>query len=280
MNKIGIIGYGYVGKAMESLFSGKQDLVIYDTKFTHGVNEVKYQESTTSYTNRLNSIEPCNFVFVCVPTPEGKDGQCDVSIVDSVLEELNKINYSGVVVIKSTVRPGFTGEAYIRYNLSLVFSPEFSGENKYHTQHKFLQDVKESPFFIFGGPAHNTSLVVDLFQPICGPEKKYIQCSFGEAELMKYFNNTFFAVKVAFCNEMFNLCKSCGVSYDKVRELWLLDPRNTPDFTSVFKDDRGFGGKCLPKEVAALIHESNYRGVPSLVLEATQRSNKIIRTRI
>jgi len=197
--------------------------------------------------------------------------------VTSCLKELDNNNYLGIVVIKSTVPVGFTLEFQEYSNLYVVFSPEFAGENKYWSKHSFLKNIKDSPFFIFGGKKYLTHKVVQLFQSIGGPEKKYIQCGAKEAEMMKLMNNSFFALKVAFCNEMYNTCKATGIDYSVVRELWLLDPRNSPDFTLVFENDRGFGGKCLPKDISSLISISEEHGVPSLVLEAAKESNKNIR---
>ena len=112
----------------------------------------------------------------------------------------------------------------------------------------------EEPFVIFGGDSEDTQKMVDIFQPIKGPLCKYIQCSAIEAELTKYLDNSFFATKVAFFNEFFDICEKVGVSYDRVRELFLNDPRVNRFHTSVFKDGkRGFGGKCFPKDILALV---------------------------
>jgi UDPglucose 6-dehydrogenase len=276
--KIGIIGDGYVGNTIKQIFSCL-DLIIYDIKF-YSDNEFKYTNSSTLLTNKFSKLKDCDFVFICVQTPEKEDGRCDTSIVVQSLQNLNELKFKGIAVIKSTVEPTFTKTANdLRLcDFDIVFAPEFAGENKYYSKHAFLSNCLASEFFIFGGPHRATSKLVSLYQTILGPEKKYIQCEDPtEAELMKYINNSFFAVKVGFCNEIYDLCLKLGVDYNKVRELWNLDPRNTPDFSCVFEDNRGFGGKCLPKDAKALASICCKFGVPSKIIDATISSNNELR---
>lgn len=274
--KIGIIGHGYVGKSIEHFFSGIYDLFIFDIKNIE-TRTIRYGDVLTTYTSK-NGILTCDFIFICVPTPEKKDGNCDTYAVESILVDLNKNSYKGTIIIKSTVPPSILEKNIVEFfNLKIVFSPEFAGENKYLTEHKFLQDIKASPFFIFGGDPEDTAKAVDLFQSIGGPEKKYIQTTIKLASLMKYLNNSFFALKVAFCNEIYDLCETLNVDYRALRELWLNDPRNSPDFTCVFSDNRGFGGKCFPKDSSALFQFAKSKGVDLSILGAAIKSNKKIR---
>jgi UDP-glucose 6-dehydrogenase len=84
--------------------------------------------------------------------------------------------------------------------------------------------------------------------------------------------NSFLALKVAFCNEFFDLCQSLGIDYDLVRDAWLQDRRMGASHTLVTAE-RGYGGKCLPKDIAAVCDSARRLGVPMEVLEAAQRSN-------
>lgn len=275
MAKIGVIGNGYVGKSMVEFFErGNHEIIVYDSASaqTSDVGKVKYRPS-------INDIDGCEFIFICVPTPQGEDGSCDTSIVHSVIESLDDFKQS-IIVIKSTVPVGTTQNIdFLSHKHRVVFSPEFSGENKYHTEHKFLKSVIESPFFIFGGYKADTEEVVNLYQKIGGPDKKYIQTSFELAELMKYVNNSFFALKVAFCNELFDLCALLDVSYNELRELWHLDPRNNKSFTSVFPDERGYGGKCFLKDVEGFVKLSEQYESPLTILNAARKSNLEIRNK-
>ena len=92
------------------------------------------------------------------------------------------------------------------------------------------------------------------------------------AEVVKYMENAFLATKVAFCNEFFDLCSAVGVDYDWVRLLWLQDDRINPSHTLV-TGERGYGGQCLPKDMAAVSATGRDPGAPMAILEAVQRAN-------
>lgn len=269
MAKIGVVGYGYVGKSIvEFLSLGKHEITIYDSASSQlsDVGNLRFRPN-------IESLDGCDFVFICVPTPQKDDGSCDTSIVEDSVLKINKFKSETIIVIKSTVPPLTCSylDSMIKYGL--VFCPEFAGENKYHTEHKFLKSLVEMPFFIFGGDDYYTEKVIDLYQKIGGPDKKYIKTTYEVAELTKYVNNSFFALKVAFCNELYNLCEALGISYNEVRELWHLDPRNNRSFTSVFPNERGFGGKCFPKDISALINTAGKNGVDLSILKAAVESN-------
>ena len=261
MRKIAIIGHGYVGKAMEQFFKDHYELVIYDPFLGYETTE--------------DDVNQCHASFVCVPTPRGEGGSCDVSIVEGVLEWLD----TEIIVIKSTVEVGTTKRLSKQYNREIVFSPEYIGESTYWTPFKFHQNMKETPFYTFGGNKETCSKVIDLFLPITGPCKRYITSDSTTAEMAKYMENAFYATKIAFCNELHDICEASDVDWNEVRELWLADPRIHPMHTAVFKDDRGFGGKCLPKDIRALISTAEKNNCNSLLLKGVLSSNDIIRNK-
>ena len=84
-------------------------------------------------------------------------------------------------------------------------------------------------------------------------------------------------MKVAFCNEFYDVADHIGVDYNELRELWLLDPRIGRSHTWVHPNDRGFGGKCLPKDLEALLHLGRTTGDPLLLLDAVAASNARVR---
>jgi UDP-glucose 6-dehydrogenase len=94
--------------------------------------------------------------------------------------------------------------------------------------------------------------------------------------MAKYMENAFLAVKVAFSNEMYDLCAALDVPYEDARELWVLDPRIGSSHTLVTAE-RGYGGKCIPKDVAALCRQAADAGAPLSVLEAAESSNSRVR---
>ena len=259
MKKIAIIGHGYVGKAMEQFFKDHYELVIYDPFLGYETTE--------------DDVNQCYASFVCVPTPRSEDGSCDVSIVEGVLEWLD----TEVIVIKSTVEVGTTERLSKQYNRKIVFSPEYVGESTYWTPFNFHTDMKETPFYTFGGDKEECSKVIDLVLVVTGPCKRYNITDSTTAEMAKYMENAFYATKVAFCNELYDICESVGVDWNEVRELWLSDPRLHRMHTAVFKDNRGFGGKCLPKDVSALVSMAEKSGAQSDLLKGVLSSNSKVR---
>jgi len=254
--KIGIVGYGYVGKAIHEFFKGKYACLIHDPDQGHRATR--------------EEINACDLGVICVPTPALPGGSCDSSAVEGVVEWLE----TPVILIKSTVEPGTTQKLKSKTGKRIVFSPEYAGESSYWTPYRFHTDLKEMPFFTFGGDRKDCEALVDFYLPIAGPVKTYRMTDSLSAELAKYIENTFYAMKVAFCNEMYDLCEKAGSSWNEVRELWLLDPRINPMHTAVFKDRRGFSGKCLPKDTLAMIEFGDRIGVDLKILKSVISSNE------
>ena len=271
--KIGVIGYGYVGKAMASFYSSRYDIHVFDKHLQIDGDQI---DGFTFYSDEKEFVKNIDVGVVCVPTPRGDDGSCDTSIVESVLDWL----VADLIIIKSTVPIGFTDSMKQKLNKNIVFSPEYCGESKYWTPYEFHTQVVETPFFVFGGDPKDTSMAVDLYLPIAGPVKRYIQTKAKTAEMAKYMENTFYATKITFCNEMYDICESMGIDWNESREIWLADPRINPMHTAVFKKDRGFGGKCLPKDLSAMISISEKNNTESFLLKAVQKSNENLRKKI
>lgn len=254
--KIGIVGYGYVGKAFHNFFKNHYEILIYDPLH--------------SQSNTKEEINKCDLGVVCVPTPENKDGSCNTSIVEETIQWLN----TPLILLKSTVEIGTTDRLIKTYNKEIVFSPEFAGESKHWTPEAFTNDVKQTPFFIFGGKKELCYKIIEIYTPITGPSKTYRITEPLNAELTKYLVNTNLALKVAFCNEMYDLCEKLGTNWYEVRDLWLLDPRTTKSHTAVFTGERGFGGKCFPKDTKALIKLADKVGVDLSILKAAIYCNE------
>lgn len=265
--KVAIVGFGYVGKAMYEFFQTHYDVVVHDPYTDHNsypsVNFVKKDE-----------VNKCDLSVVCVPTPRGSRDECDLAYIDDVFSWLD----TKLILLKSTIEVGTTRRLSEEKNKNIVFSPEYCGESSYWTPYTFHTRIVETPFFIFGGEKQNTSKMVDIFMPIAGPTKRYVQCTFEEAEMAKYVENSFYATKITFCYEIAEICQSLNIDWNTVRELWLLDPRINPMHTSVFSEnDYPFSGKCLPKDVSALCSLSKKNGYTSNLLEEVLKSNERIK---
>ena len=265
-NKVAIIGYGYVGKAMYKFFKNHYEMKVYDPF-------IPEEDSPVGHTSNKSEINDCCISFICVPTPMSDDGSCDTSLVEETMEWLDTES----IVIKSTVAVGTTARLSKRYNRNIVFSPEYVGESTYWTPFNFHHDMKETPFYTFGGDKKECSKVIDVFLPVVGPCKKYNYTDSTTAEMAKYMENAFYATKVAFCNELYDICSNVGVDWNEVRELWTTDPRLHRMHTAVFKNNRGFGGKCLPKDTNALVKIAEKNGSSAHLLKGVLESNQEVR---
>lgn len=245
--KIGIIGNGHVGGAMKELF---KDAIVYD----------KFKNIGTQ-----DEINECDIAFVCVPTPIAKDGSCDTSIVEEVLEWC----ICKCIVLRSTVRVGFTREMSEKFNKTIVFQPEYYGETVAHP----YANLSDRNWLTFGGTAKGIDMAIKAYQTVINSNVRIYQCTSDEAEMTKYMENSYLATKVIFCNEMYDLCKKLGLNYNIIRELWTADPRIGTSHTFVYDDNRGFGGSCLPKDTSALLDIGKKNGLDMTLLKTVIDKN-------
>jgi nucleotide sugar dehydrogenase len=252
--KIGIIGMGHVGHSMRDLFRNHADLVTYD------------QAHDSTYPQE--ALEACDFAVVCVNTPPGSDGECDVTHVVDAIKRVPTQR----ILLKSTVPPGTTAQMADATGKDICFSPEYVGESTYFNP--VCDDPRTMAFVILGGEKTIRSYFLDALLPVLGPHKTYFQCTAAEAEVVKYMENAFFATKVTFVNEFREIAEAMGADWHTVREGWLLDPRVEPSHTAVFADNPGFGGKCLPKDLSAIIAAARTAGASPDLLTAVARSNQ------
>jgi len=137
--------------------------------------------------------------------------------------------------------------------------------------------IESHAFMIVGGEEEDADFVLDIFMQKLGPAKKYIKTNTVNAEVTKYMENSWGAMKVSFCNEWYGMCKAFGANYNTVRELLLLDSRVEEMHTTVFKDKRGWSGSCYPKDVLAIIRASEKSGYNPELLKETIDTNRKIR---
>lgn len=253
---IGIVGYGVVGHALTALFGGEAKVRIYD-KFMRGFNAAADREA----------VNRCDLVFIAVPTPMAADGSADVTAVEEVSSWLE-----APACIKSTVPPGTTDALSQKYQRAICFSPEYVGETCWHP----FKLIENHGFIIVGGPRVLARHVIHAYQDVLGPIPRYIITEAKLAETTKYMENCFLATKVAFVNQFYDLAAALQVDFDQLRELWLLDERVGRSHTLVTAE-RGFGGRCLPKDLAAMIAVArSFGGAP--LLQAVQRYNELARS--
>jgi len=260
--KMGLIGNGFVGNAIYENLKQRYEFFVFDLnperKTCDSVREV---------------CENANIIFVALPTPMRPDGSCDLSIIFSVMKEIN-LNYrNNVVVLKSTVVPGTCDTIRAQYpQMRIVFSPEFL------TERNFIQDFKNSNRMIFGGNSNDTEACVEAVKEVF-PNKIYVQTELKTAEMVKYFINTFLATKVSFANEIKQICDSANINYYRVMQLALLDDRLGQSHLRVPGPDNslGFGGTCFPKDINALMNFAKSNSINPTVLQAAWEKNLEVR---
>jgi UDPglucose 6-dehydrogenase len=246
--KVAIVGLGYVGTAMNKLF---EQAVVYDEP--KGVGS-------------RGEVNACEAAFVCVPTPMGEDGACVTAIVEDVLGWLE----TDVIILRSTVPVGFTKRMCAKTGKSIVFQPEYCGET---ADHPYV-DLSRRAWITLGGEREAVEKAVQVYQQVYSSEVRIKVVDSRTAELAKYMENCFLAAKVTFCNEFYDIAQKAGVDYTELRETWLMDERMGRSHTFVYPEKRGYDGKCLPKDVAALINQADELGADATFMKAVQEKNE------
>lgn len=267
MEKIGIIGQGFVGTAVKEGMKNYYDVRTFDVN--GNCNELSL------YT----LVENVNETFLCLPTPMRKSGECDLSIVKDCLHQINKIttilNKKGfIVIIKSTIPPGTTEKLNQEFpSIHIAFNPEFL------TEANSIEDYKNQNRIIVGADRPYSSRVKQIFAKAF-PKVPIIKTSSTIAETIKYVTNTFLSMKVSYANEIYKLCEGLNIDYDKVIEYARYDDRLGNSHWSVPGPDGdfGFGGHCFPKDISALQYIMKELNIDSTMLDATIKKNEMVRT--
>ncbi len=242
--KIGIVGKGFVGSAVQFGFSANT-----------GCNaEVRvYDKDPNKSLNTLQEVvNESDFVFLSVPTPSNEDGSVNLDIVDEALSDINEVSKrDNVILLRSTMVPGSTNMFQEKYpKLNLVFNPEFLTERS--ANFDFINQSR----YILGGEKLNVERVAKLYKWRFGQSISIIKTNSQTAELIKYMNNCFFATKVSFMNEMKLVADKSNVDWNMAVEGFIRDGRIGHSHLDVPGHDgrMGFGGSCFPKDIQAMIN--------------------------
>ena len=262
---VGIIGKGFVGGAMYENFKNVFNTLVWDT-----------DETKRTVATFREFVETSDIIFVCVPTPMRVSGECDVSIVSSVIDDIAQIDRRKYVVIKSTVTPGTTSRLASDFNMTIGFNPEFLTEANAHN------DFRTQPLIVIGADDPGLATVMTQlyyeFNSAVDNVAHVIQRTTKESELFKYLANSFLATKVIFANEFKILCDKVDVDYGRIAELAVLDKRLGHTHWRVPGPDGhfGFGGSCFPKDTSALLSYADEIGTALwLLTEATYINEEI-----
>lgn len=265
--KIGIIGKGFVGSAVQFGFSPNTgcdaDVKTYDkdpNKSTHSLDD---------------TINSSDFIFLSVPTPSNPDGSVNLDTVNEALDDINTINSrDNIILLRSTMIPGSTNKFQEKYpKLNLVFNPEFLTERSA----KF-DFINQSRYIIGGDPKH-TSKVVDMYRWRFGKSISVIETDLETAELIKYMNNCFLATKVSFMNEMKLVSDKCGADWEMAVDGFIRDGRIGHSHINVPGHDGklGFGGVCFPKDIMAMINLGKSLGLDMHTISGAWKTNLEVR---
>jgi UDPglucose 6-dehydrogenase len=266
MNKIGVIGWGFVGQAtgLGFLTSEKNEIFWYD----------KYKESQ----NTLEEvIKNSDFIFICVPTPIFDDySGMDMSIVKGVVDEVApKIAGTGkVLILKSTSLPGTTKELMKKYpGVNFVMNPEFL------TQKNANRDFLHPSRTVLGAESPDVARkVIQIYKTILDKNQNYMVTDPTSAEVIKYMANLMLASKVLIANEFYELSQAVGANYLDVQKGVESDPRIGTHLGVPGTDgDRGFGGACFPKDMVGILGLAKTLKVDVSALTAIWKKNLKIR---
>jgi len=265
VSSVGIVGQGFVGTA---IYEGLRNF--YDIR-TYDIDETK----SNSTLEKL--VLHSDIIFQCLPTPMRSTGECDLTIVEDSLKNIDELsrqlNRTPIVIIKSTVPPGTCEKLNDTFiSLNIIFSPEFL------TEANSIEDFKNQTRIILGGPRPYTTQVKTMFRKAY-PHIPIIKTGYKTAEMVKYFINNFLSTKVSFANEMYQICKSLDIDYDKVTEYALFDQRIGRSHLAVPGPDGdfGYGGHCFPKDLDAMLYLASTMGIKPVILRATKEKNNKVR---
>lgn len=297
MRKISVIGVGYVGLVTAACFSDLGNHVIavdVDEKriaglkrgempiYEPGLEELVQRNVeagrlafTTSYKEALKG---CEFVFICVGTPSGVDGDADLKYVESAAKSIAENMQAPLIVINKSTVPVGTGDwvAEIITNAQpkpidfwVVSCPEFLREGS------AIADFM-SPHRTVLGSLHRDAAdkVAQLHLPLRAP---IVITDLRTAEMIKYASNAFLATKISFINEIADICESLGADIKEVAAGMGFDPRIGKYFLEA---GLGYGGSCFPKDVKALAFMAEEMGHEPRILNSVMTVNAIRRDMI
>jgi UDPglucose 6-dehydrogenase len=229
--RIGIVGLGAVGTANKQGFEYlNHEVVGHDIKYNTNIQDV------------INS----EIVFVCVPTPQSTDGSCDTSIIEGVITELNNHNYKGIIAIRSTVEPGFTQHMIDKFkNLTICFVPEFLRERC--ATDDFIHNHK-----LLAVGTHDIWVYRKVVRAHGNLPQHTEHLTPSEAEVLKYYNNVYAALRVTFANIMYEICDKLDCDYTTIKNAYIKTGKATDMYLDVNPSLRGYGGMCLPKDTQAI----------------------------
>jgi UDPglucose 6-dehydrogenase len=259
--KIGIIGLGYVGRAVQASWGDPHETVFHDPAIG----------GSTDIADMLD----VDAMFICVPTPERElDQGCDSDIVGETINKL-KGQYAGPIIVKSTTEPEFWHK-YADYP-NIIHVPEFL------TAKNAIRDYEFPKIIFIGGsdPAYQQRVKELLELSVHIDQANIVYTDNVTASLIKYYMNTFLATKVTLLNQFYLLCNATGGNWESFSKMLVADSYRmgyTHNQVPGPDSQLGYGGACFPKDVRAMIASTRDVGVSLGLLEAVDHANKHLRS--
>lgn len=280
---VNIIGYGFVGSAIGYLCK-KNNITFNVCDLNNKQDEYQFKTNDVFELVKHSEAEnETNFYFIAVPTPANEDYTPNISIVDNVLDQLDKnATKTTYAIIKSTLCPGSCQEFYDKYkNIKVILCPEFLRESSYQ------DDIYNAQFVLLGVAKDEVYAhlgyddVILLFRDLYCHNidiPVYVK-SYEECELFKYTLNVFLAVKVWYFNEIYEVCDKLGVQYDSLKTLFRLDGRIGKYGIEVPGPDGkfGYGLSCLPKETKGMMSLQGSLGIDNNIFKHIIARNNLFR---
>lgn len=261
---LGIIGYGFVGQAVANGFK----------TVSNGLDTIRWYDKFKEGESLEKVIKASDFIFVCLPTPmKADESGIDLSIFEDMIPQITKLTDSTdkIIIIKSTVTPGTTSKFQKKFPKSkFCFNPEFLTEANY------LEDFLNAERTVIGADSDLTLRTVGVIFRQRFPKQKIFFTDPTTAECVKYFANSYLSLKVTFANFFYDYCQKLGIKYEEVKKMAAFDHRIGDTHLEV-TSLRGFGGKCFPKDLVAIMGEFKKLGVDDSLLETVWKYNKKIR---
>src|ERR1700733_14428193 len=287
-----MIGTGYVGRVPGACFAETGNDVIcvdIDAKkietlrqgqipiYEPGLTELVLRNARSSRlkftTDYKEAVPAARCVFIAVGTPQGEDGWANLTGLWKVVEtRAPLLEKSAIVVIKSTVPVGTNRAVAERLkqlcgrDVDVASNPEFLKEGA------AIDDFTKPDRVVVGIDRPQAAEVLhELHKPFLRTEHPFLVMGLESAEMTKYVANCMLATKISFINEMANLCDSYGADVNDVRRGIGHDQRI--GFHFLFPGV-GYGGSCFPKDIRAVIHMAQSKGLPALMMEAVDTVNE------
>lgn len=258
--KIGIVGLGYVGRAVQHSWLNTDHVVMFHDPYIEGSIPLiaLIQQQPTA-------------IFICVPTPSNEDGSCDTSIVKETLEFIIENDFEGSIIVKSTTDPVF----WKKYQ----GMPEVWHIPEFLTASNANEDYINPKFIFVGGNGNSLKLISLLSASRMDTTMQFYWTDLVTASLIKYFMNTFLATKVIMLNQFKLIADAVGAEWFDFNPMLSLDTRMGDSHLQVPGPDGqlGYGGACFPKDVRAIIDLVKRTNTSIGILEAVDSANSLVR---